>query len=258
MYSNSRRSNCGRNALAHTSRIAGITRRFVFHWYQKYFFSFCFSKKKKTNQNESDSRPSVTLAGEGAGSWMVTLSERYEQALYPVFSLMTALLAEPLNVDVVRHVFEFVSNHSQAITDILQDGVSNPSLSSLRLLRSVVAVFSSLAALFHRPNLPANVQRQAAHFRELLLNLAHKYASFPDVAGDERSLEVLRLRQALLSYFSRANEIVFSPALKEDCSRPPSKNAASLSLLAFFLFQANVKLAELHTTQTSLDAQLQV
>ncbi len=64
-----------------------------------------------------DSRPAVTLADRQSGA------ERYEQALYPVFSLFSALLAPPLNTDVLRHAFEFVTNHSQAVTDILQVGL---------------------------------------------------------------------------------------------------------------------------------------
>jgi len=68
------------------------------------------------------------------------------------------------------------------------------------LLRAAVSVFAELCVLFaSRPSLPPHVQRQWAQFTELLLLLAHKYASFLDKSGDDaRSLEALRLRHALL------------------------------------------------------------
>ena len=224
-----------------------------------------------------DSRPSVTLAtdpnhgGIGVdGGWFPSLPERYEQALYPLASLLSSLLtsSEPVNADVVRHVFEFISSHSQAVTDILQDNNANPPLSSLRLLRAWVSVFSALAPFLHKSTLPANLQRHAAHFRDLLLNLAHKYASFPDVGPsqesiDERGAEVLRLHQALISYFRRSmvgegdDALLFSPHLKEDCSRPPSKNAASLSLLTYFLYRSSQSQLQLASLHSALEAQLQ-
>ncbi len=57
---------------------------------------------------------------------------------------------------------------------------------------------------------PPQVLRQWAHFRELLVQLAHKYASFSETASsassavslsDERGMEVLRLRQVCLVLF---------------------------------------------------------
>lgn len=126
------------------------------------------------------------------------------------------------------------------------------SLFFFSLLRATVSVFAELCVLFvSRPSLPPHVQRQWAQFTELLLLLAHKYASFLDKSGDDaRSLEALRLRHALLGnndnssrewkglmrfflsgFFRRSKELLFAPALKEDCSRPPGKNAASLSLV---------------------------
>ncbi len=228
-----------------------------------------------------DSRPAVTLEhdylhgahhahhGAAGGAWFPSLPERYEQAVYPIASLLATLLtsSEPMNADVIRHVFEFLSAHVQAVTDILQDNNANPPLSSLRLLRAWVSVFSALAPYLHRPGLSSELQRHAAHFRDLLLNLAHKYAAFPDVAPnqeaiDDRGAEVLRLRHSLLSYFRRSmvgdgeHALIFSPHLKEDCSRPPSKNAASLSLLAYFLFHSSQARQILLQLQGGLEAQL--
>lgn len=235
-----------------------------------------------------DSRPSVTLSSDpaqaGSTGWFPSLTERYEQAMYPLGALISSLATsshEP-NAEVVRHVFEFLSAHTQAVTDILQDNTSNPPVSSLRLLRVWTSVFYAVAPFLHRPNLSSQIQRYALHFRELLLNLAHKYAAFPEVGSrvqeeavlsamalgnniseGDRGAEVLRLRQALIGYFRRSmigegeKSLVFSPHLKEDCSRPPSKHGASLSLLAFYLFHSYQCLSQLAQVRASVDAQLQ-
>lgn len=130
-----------------------------------------------------DSRPAVLLAEHESGAG------RYEQALYPVLVFLTAMLSVPTdssssapstpNADVLRHAAEFVSSHSQCLVDVLQDGLSTPTLSSLRLLRAAASLFAALAPFLENP--PPQMLRLWTRFRDLLLQLAHKYAAFPDV-----------------------------------------------------------------------------
>jgi hypothetical protein len=52
--------------------------------------------------------------------------------------------------------------------------------------------------------------------------------------------------------------LIFSPHLKEDCSRPPTKHTGSLSLLGFYLFHSSQCLSLLmHSQSSALQNQLQ-
>lgn len=196
---------------------------------------------------------------------------------------MSALLSSTTteNADVVRHALDFVREHVQAVTDVLQDTTSTPTLSSLRLLRVWAGIFYALAPHLHHPHAPVELQRHAGHFRELLLNLLHKYAQYPEAAGGaaaalsqdepwatphadgDRGTEALRLRQALMGYFRRAmvgegeQALIFSPHLHEDCSRPPTKHVGSLSLLALYVYHSGQCLTQLAHSRAALEVQLQ-
>ena len=232
-----------------------------------------------------DSRPAVELASDMQG-WYPTLIERYEQAMEPVGTLLTALLTsseEAPNADVVRHVLEFLTVHARAVTDILEDNYQQPTLSSLKLLRVFCSLFYSLAPFLHRvhgSDVSSELQRHAAHFRDLLLNLLHKYCAYPEMTGtrlpeessmslaalgaaDERGMEVLAIRKFLMGYFRSVSSaaqgdaaLIFSPQLRGDCSRPPTKSGSSLSLLAFYLYHSQSCLAQLGHAHSAIEIQL--
>ncbi len=60
----------------------------------------------------------------------------------------------------------------------------------------------------------------------------------------------------LLQTSGGENALLFSPHLNEDCSRPPTKHVASLSLLAFYCFHSGQSLAQLAQARASLEAQM--
>lgn len=260
-----------------------------------------------------DARPSVSLAVDvgpnnmdsNGNGWYPTLTERFEQALYPVSALLSSLLSTHAiaNTDVIRQSLQFLHTHTQAVVDVLQDNNSNPSLSSIKLIRVWASIFYTLAPHIHHPLASIEIQRVCATYKELLLLLAHKYVYFPEglnlaqgasgtggastaggagsaaTIGDgdvERAVEVLRLRQSLMGYFRRAlvgeitpatttpatttpstsTTLLFTPQLQEDCSKPPTKHTASLSLLAFYVYhsqQCLVQLAQCKSRQISFE-----